>query len=103
MIWLLLSGRQRVPRLRVLFLCDALDAEQVVLDSPYLKGDVAHPFPERQQPWLWPPSIQLFRPGEVRARWQVNRKSGWRTISEQRLLLEEWGYVAGDSGLMKGA
>jgi hypothetical protein len=101
-VWVALSGRQGVPRLRVIFICDPVrDASRVVLDSPYIKGEILQPLPDdrRIAPRPWPPSLQLFRPGEVVARWQVKGRREWRTIAEQRLLIEEWGYVAGDSGL----
>lgn len=101
-VWLALRGRQGVPRLRAMFICDDLgpEVERVSVESPYMEdlarrprghGDDRRPLP------FFISGPQLFKPGDVIARWQTEDKKGWRTIREERVLLEEWGYVAGNS------
>jgi hypothetical protein len=100
-VWVLTPGHREVPRLRTLYVCDDLGADRVLIDTAYVKGEFFETYPGRPVPWLVM-GAEPFRPGEVWARWEVKRDSGWETIGEHRMLLEEWGYVAGDSGFMKG-
>lgn len=100
-VWVLLPGRQGVPRLRTVFICDELGADRVVIDTPCVKGETHETYAGRSVPWMLT-GLDLFRPGTVKARWEVKHESGWETLGEQSLLLEEWGYVAEDSGFMTG-
>ena len=73
----------------------------MLIDTHYVKGEFRETHPGRSAPWLVM-GVEPFRPGEVWARWQVKPNSAWETIGEHRMLLEEWGYVAGDSGFING-
>ncbi len=101
-VWLALRGRQGVPRLRVMFVCDDLgpEVERVFIKSP-CEEDLGHSprghGDDRGRLPFFISGPQLFRPGDVIARWQTKDRKGWRTIREERVLLEEWGYIAGKS------
>lgn len=101
-VWLALRGRQGVRRLRVMFVCDDLgpEVERVFIKSPYME-DLGHApgrhGDDRGRLPFFISGPQLFKPGEVVVRTQMEDRKGWRTIREERVLLEEWGYIAGKS------
>lgn len=85
--WVLLPGREGVPRQRVVFCGDdlGLEIERVEIDTSRADSSVSGVLAALASAGV-DGRPQIFRPGTVKARWQAKRRVGWRTAHGQQML-----------------